>query len=491
MSSSSSTELAGFRLERELGRGAGSVVYEATQLSLHRRVAVKVIEGDGAPALRWPEHPHVVSLYAAGPCEDGWFVAMQLIRGTSLARLLQTRRPRADVLARQLRDVGAALDAAHREGIAHGAVGARNVLIDGDGRAYLTDFQLRPGLASPESDRADFAALVGRCLGTAPVDPLPESARALVPAVRARGRRGLWAAAAAAVAALGAAAAVVAWPDHGSVAVSPLLGGAAVLGSPLSGGGVHTVDCSGAGPSGASEPCVLVQTHLDGRPVTALESGVVRRWTVRGARGQIALTVLRRRDSQTAVVARSRYATIRDGGLHTLRANLPVRAGELVGLALAPDGGVGVRDSAGATLRRRLGPGDVAPGPFATGEEARELMLRVEYLPGAKWRPAGLLTGRRAARAPAADPSQVLQLQGSMSVAAVIVGEQVAADLYNGKRRVARLFVPGASLTGRLASLYTLRLDHDKATVRIVWSNPLGTVSRDFTVSPRALVPLD
>jgi hypothetical protein len=102
-----------------------------------------------------------------------------------------------------------------------------------------------------------------------------------------------------------------------------------------------------------------------------------------------------------------------------------------------------------------------------------------------------VIRGRAAERAPAGDPSQVLELQGSLSVVAVLAENRVAADLFNGRRRVARLFVPGAQLSGRLASLYTLRTDGAKATLRLVWSNPLGSVSRDFTVGPRALVPLD
>jgi hypothetical protein len=119
-------------------------------------------------------------------------------------------------------------------------------------------------------------------------------------------------------------------------------------------------------------------------------------------------------------------------------------------------------------------------------------MLRVEYLPGASWKPAGLLTGRTAARAPAGQTMDgVLELQGPVSVAAVLVGGRVAADLFSGERRVARLFVPGAKETGRLVSLHTLRLANGKATVRLAWSNPFGAVSRDFTVTRRSLVPID
>ena len=79
-------EIAGFRLERVIGRGSQGVVYEATQLSLDRRVALKLIPPDPDLAeqfrrLQWPEHPHAVSMYAAGVCEHGQFVAMQLVRG--------------------------------------------------------------------------------------------------------------------------------------------------------------------------------------------------------------------------------------------------------------------------------------------------------------------------------------------------------------------------------------------------------------------------
>src|SRR5215207_7673372 len=173
MSSSSSTELreiAGFRLERELGRGRESVVFEATQVNLGRRVALKLMPGAGSMRLDWPHHPHVVSLYATGPCEDGRFVAMQLVRGRTLAELLEAgeldRQRELDLLA----GVASALDAAHRAGIAHGAVAAHNILVDERGRALLTDFGLGDGRPSVAGDRAAFAALVRDCVGL----PLPD-----------------------------------------------------------------------------------------------------------------------------------------------------------------------------------------------------------------------------------------------------------------------------------------------------------------------------
>src|SRR5436190_13243872 len=149
-------EVAGFRLERLIGHGQASVVFEATQTSLDRRVALKLLpERPPGGLLRWPEHPHVVSLYAAGPCEFGYFIAMQLVRGKSIDELSLSRTDRQRVLA----DVSGALDAAHRAGVVHGAVSARNVLVDRAGRGYLTDFGLGPPFATPESDRAALAEL--------------------------------------------------------------------------------------------------------------------------------------------------------------------------------------------------------------------------------------------------------------------------------------------------------------------------------------------
>ncbi len=98
--------LGDFRLLREVGRGGMGVVYEAEQLSLGRRVALKVLpfaamlderrlqrfknEAHAAAVL---QHPHIVPVYGVG-CERGvHYYAMQLIDGCSLAEALAERAP--------------------------------------------------------------------------------------------------------------------------------------------------------------------------------------------------------------------------------------------------------------------------------------------------------------------------------------------------------------------------------------------------------------
>src|SRR6266542_3081350 len=95
------TTLAGYRIEGVVGQGGMGVVYEATQLSLSRTVALKLLatelsddddfrerfrrEGLMQAAI---DHPHIVPVYEAGESEQGLFLAMRLIRGPNLKRLL-------------------------------------------------------------------------------------------------------------------------------------------------------------------------------------------------------------------------------------------------------------------------------------------------------------------------------------------------------------------------------------------------------------------
>lgn len=130
-------------------------VYEATQLSLNRVVALKLLdsnlgddpgfrarferEGHVQAAL---DHPHIVSVYEAGQSQYGLFLAMRLIRGPTLKHLILDRSldPRRSV--RLLAQVAQALDAAHRAGLIHRDIKPQNILIGTGDHAYLADFGL-------------------------------------------------------------------------------------------------------------------------------------------------------------------------------------------------------------------------------------------------------------------------------------------------------------------------------------------------------------
>jgi serine/threonine protein kinase/tetratricopeptide (TPR) repeat protein len=194
-------ELGDFRLVRELGRGGMGVVYEAVQLSLGRRVALKVLpfgstldpkqlqrfknESQAAAHLH---HSNIVPVYASG-CERGvHYYAMQFIEGQPLAALIDGLRgssgprplgggteespatPHASpqdglgaatapvaafptlrsakdaayfrTVARLGSQAAEALDYAHQLGIFHRDIKPANLLVDGRGHLWVTDFGL-------------------------------------------------------------------------------------------------------------------------------------------------------------------------------------------------------------------------------------------------------------------------------------------------------------------------------------------------------------
>src|SRR4051794_24086036 len=129
------------------------VVYAATDLSLHRPVAIKVIASERADDADFRErfqrearlaasfdHPNVIPVYAAGEEDGHLYIAMRLVDGIDLHRLLRRDGPvpfqRAADIVRQIAE---ALDAAHAAGLVHRDVKPANVLL-ADRHVYLGDF---------------------------------------------------------------------------------------------------------------------------------------------------------------------------------------------------------------------------------------------------------------------------------------------------------------------------------------------------------------
>src|SRR5262249_18860545 len=198
--------LGDFFLRREVGRGGMGVVYEAQQISLQRRVALKILplaaaldprahqrfllEARAAACLH---HNHIVPVYAVGSERGVPYYAMQYIDGCTLAQILQDLRrrdnladPAATRLARTLparpaqatteistastarsetqrpsslggssrdrayiravaehaRQAAAALDHAHSRGIIHRDIKPGNLMLDVEGHLWITDFGL-------------------------------------------------------------------------------------------------------------------------------------------------------------------------------------------------------------------------------------------------------------------------------------------------------------------------------------------------------------
>jgi DNA-binding beta-propeller fold protein YncE/predicted Ser/Thr protein kinase len=179
--------LGGYRIESLIARGGMGVVYRATQLALQRPVALKVIaaeladkEGFRGRFLRESrlaaslDHPSVVPVYDAREEDGELIVAMRLVEGGDLRKLIDREGPlppaRAVALLAQVAD---ALDTAHAAGIVHRDVKPHNVLVEGE-RAYLSDFGLAKSFEG--TGEGSGASIVGTVEYMAPEQWRGESA---------------------------------------------------------------------------------------------------------------------------------------------------------------------------------------------------------------------------------------------------------------------------------------------------------------------------
>jgi hypothetical protein len=149
------TEVAGYRIDGVLGQGGMGVVYEATQLSLNRKVALKLLATHLGEDPQFRErfrrealiqaaidHPHIVTVYEAGDAPEGLFISMRLVRGPNLKDMILSRELDAGRSLRILTPIAEALDSAHEASLIHRDIKPQNILVSGRDHAYLADFGL-------------------------------------------------------------------------------------------------------------------------------------------------------------------------------------------------------------------------------------------------------------------------------------------------------------------------------------------------------------
>lgn len=149
-------EFAGHRLLREIAGGGMGIVFEAEDLRLKRRVAMKVIrEAQFArreeaarfraemKAIARLLHPHIIAIYESGEVDGTPYFTMRLAEGGSLAEKLALEgamRPR-DAAAMMV-GIARAVQHAHDRGVLHRDLKPANILLDSDGAPLLADFGL-------------------------------------------------------------------------------------------------------------------------------------------------------------------------------------------------------------------------------------------------------------------------------------------------------------------------------------------------------------
>ena len=155
----------------EIGRGGMGVVYRARQSSLDRQVALKMIlrgalaspedvarfqaEAEAAARLN---HPNIVQVYEVGDHLGQPYFSMQHVEGTTLSRKIAEGPLPSREAARLLIPVCRGVAEAHRNGVLHRDLKPSNILIDEDGRPFVTDFGLAKRIPPTGQLRDDDAA---------------------------------------------------------------------------------------------------------------------------------------------------------------------------------------------------------------------------------------------------------------------------------------------------------------------------------------------
>jgi DNA-binding beta-propeller fold protein YncE len=154
------SQIAGYQLEEQIGRGGMAVVYRAYDVRLDRNVALKILSPglalDDAFRRRFTrepkaasavDHPNIIPVFDAGEADGVLFIAMRFVHGRDVRTLLDAEGPlpterATDIIAQ----VASALDAAHARRLVHRDVKPANMLLDtlaGGSRrdhVYLSDF---------------------------------------------------------------------------------------------------------------------------------------------------------------------------------------------------------------------------------------------------------------------------------------------------------------------------------------------------------------
>jgi eukaryotic-like serine/threonine-protein kinase len=175
-------QISRYRVDGEIGRGGMGVVHRAVDTRLGRAVAIKLLPADEAldperrrrfvqeaRAASALNHPHIVTIYEIDEHEGTTFIAMELVDGTPLDRLIAGGPLPAATALEYGAQIASALAAAHGAGIIHRDIKPANVMITADGRAKVLDFGLAKLAERPAGDATVSAVgtRAGTILGTA------------------------------------------------------------------------------------------------------------------------------------------------------------------------------------------------------------------------------------------------------------------------------------------------------------------------------------
>jgi serine/threonine-protein kinase len=164
----------GYEILGVLGRGGMGVVYDARQIALKRRVALKMVTSGAhtgpaertrfqieAEAVAALQHPNIVQIYEVGEHDGIPYFSLEYVGGGSLEKKIKRQPMPPRDAAGLVQSLAVAMDYAHERGIVHRDLKPANVLMTADGLPKITDFGLAKRLGDSDSSQTQAGTILG------------------------------------------------------------------------------------------------------------------------------------------------------------------------------------------------------------------------------------------------------------------------------------------------------------------------------------------